>query len=234
MCHRIRELLRCGPTSPIAATVLFGIVEAGETYWGSTRDLRAGERGYGQKMKRVSLVERHNEKRTFYVANITAESQRRQFPGHRVSSQRRRCVCHACGFNLVLRAVPKRTLQAESLETHEDYAMSHHFLFVVQAPSPGLSSAEPDAPARWLRFETKANAIAPSPAHLKRLARNCWLFPAEHSGTMLVQLTGLCEQFEFAHTALMLSGEVTTIAAPSDSAKAGSTTDNGATEPEHA
>jgi transposase-like protein len=38
--------------------------------------LKPGDRGYKHKMKLVSLVERHGEKRTFHVANVTAETAR--------------------------------------------------------------------------------------------------------------------------------------------------------------
>jgi transposase-like protein len=76
MCHRIREAMREEPTWQMGGNGTSGIVEADETYWGSTRALRDNERGYEHKMKLVSLVERHGEKRTFHVANVTAETAR--------------------------------------------------------------------------------------------------------------------------------------------------------------
>jgi transposase-like protein len=76
MCHRIREAMRTEPTWTMGGNGTSGIVEANETYWGSTRALRENERGYEHKMNLVSLVERHGEKRTFHVANVTAETAR--------------------------------------------------------------------------------------------------------------------------------------------------------------
>lgn len=76
MSHRVREAMREEPTWQMGGNGTSGIVEADETYWGQTRELREGERGYEHKMKLVSLVERHGEKRTFHVANVTAETAR--------------------------------------------------------------------------------------------------------------------------------------------------------------
>lgn len=74
MSHRIREAMREEPTWQLGGNGTSGVVEADETYWGNTRQLREGDRGYEHKMKLVSLVERHGEKRTFHVANVTAET----------------------------------------------------------------------------------------------------------------------------------------------------------------
>lgn len=50
-------------------------VEADETYWGNQRG-KPVKRGYGHKMKVLSLVERGGEKRSFHVPNVTAETLR--------------------------------------------------------------------------------------------------------------------------------------------------------------
>jgi len=76
MAHRIREAMKTEPTWTMGGNGTSGVVEADETYWGSTRKLREGERGYEHKMKLVSLVERTGEKRTFHVANVTADTAR--------------------------------------------------------------------------------------------------------------------------------------------------------------
>jgi transposase-like protein len=76
MSHRIREAMRDEPTWTMGGNGTSGIVEVDETYWGNPRDLKKGARGYEHKMKLVSLVERHGEKRTFHVANVTAETAR--------------------------------------------------------------------------------------------------------------------------------------------------------------
>lgn len=74
MSHRIREAMRQEPTWTMGGNGTSGIVEADETYWGNPKDLKKGDRGYKHKMKLVSLVERHGEKRTFHVADVTAET----------------------------------------------------------------------------------------------------------------------------------------------------------------
>ena len=75
MCHRIREAMRSEPTWTMGGNGTSGIVEADETYWGN-KEQGKGTKGYEHKMKLVSLVERHGEKRTFHVANVTAETAR--------------------------------------------------------------------------------------------------------------------------------------------------------------
>jgi len=74
MCHRIREAM----TNEFGGLLGggSGIVEADETYWGNTGKQRDGARGYAHKMKIVSLVERDGEKRSYHVANVTAETVR--------------------------------------------------------------------------------------------------------------------------------------------------------------
>ena len=44
-----------------------GIVEVDETFWGNNNKKPENARGYAHKMKVLSLVERHGEKRSFHV-----------------------------------------------------------------------------------------------------------------------------------------------------------------------
>lgn len=74
MAHRIREAMTTESGGMLGGGS--GIVEADETYWGNTGKQRNGARGYDHKMKIVSLVERDGEKRTYHVANVTAETVR--------------------------------------------------------------------------------------------------------------------------------------------------------------
>ena len=74
MSHRIREAMTTNPTGMLGGGS--GIVEADETYWGNSGKQRKGARGYGHKMKIVSLVERDGEKRTYHVANVNAATVR--------------------------------------------------------------------------------------------------------------------------------------------------------------
>ncbi|MES3002816.1 MAG: IS1595 family transposase [Pseudomonadota bacterium] len=76
MSHRIREAMRSEPTWQMGGNGTSGIVEADETYWGKTEGVDKPRRGLEDKMKLISLVERHGEKRTFHVANVTAETAR--------------------------------------------------------------------------------------------------------------------------------------------------------------
>lgn len=73
MAHRVREAMRAEPSWQLGGNGTSGIVEADETYWGNKAQ-GVGTKGYEHKMKLVSLVERHGEKRTFHVANVTAET----------------------------------------------------------------------------------------------------------------------------------------------------------------
>jgi transposase-like protein len=73
MAHRIREAMNVAPTGKLGSDG--GPVEADETYWG-TASGKPVKRGYGHKMKILSLVERTGEKRSFHVANVTAKTLR--------------------------------------------------------------------------------------------------------------------------------------------------------------
>ena len=76
MAHRIREAMKGEPSWQMGGNGTSGIVEADETYWGQRTDVPKELRGYQHKMKLISLVERHGEKRTFHVANVTADTAR--------------------------------------------------------------------------------------------------------------------------------------------------------------
>lgn len=72
MAHRIREAMNIGTTGPLGSDG--GPVEVDETYWGNTGKQAPGARGFAHKMKIVSLVERNGQKRSFHVANVTANT----------------------------------------------------------------------------------------------------------------------------------------------------------------
>jgi hypothetical protein len=76
MAHRIREAMRGDPSWQMGGNGTSGIVEADETYWGQRTDVPKALRGYEHKLKLVSLIERFGEKRTFHVANVTADTAR--------------------------------------------------------------------------------------------------------------------------------------------------------------
>ena len=73
MCHRIREAM----TNPNGGLLggNRGVVEVDETYWGTAPGKKV-RRGFGHKLKIVSLVDRKGEKRSFHVANVTADTLR--------------------------------------------------------------------------------------------------------------------------------------------------------------
>lgn len=75
MCHRIREAMT--PAEKDRKKKLGGrnkIVEVDETYWGNNGKLPPGARGFGHKMKIVSMVERQGDKRSFHVPNVKAKT----------------------------------------------------------------------------------------------------------------------------------------------------------------
>jgi len=75
MCHRIREAMK--PTEAELKRRLGGpgkIVETDETYWGNNGKLPPGARGWGHKMKIVTVVERGGSKRSFHVPNTKAKT----------------------------------------------------------------------------------------------------------------------------------------------------------------
>lgn len=74
MAHRLREaMINCSKT-PLGGNG--SPVEVDETYWGNNGKQRKGARGYEHKMKIVSLVERHGEKRTIHVPAVNAKTLR--------------------------------------------------------------------------------------------------------------------------------------------------------------
>jgi len=80
MSHRIREAMTADISTPLGGSGSSGVVEADETYWGTTTDEQGNKRtaysGWGHKMKIVSLVERNGSKRTLHVADVTADTAR--------------------------------------------------------------------------------------------------------------------------------------------------------------
>ena len=76
MGHRIREAMKTDPTTMMGGDGSSGIVEADETYWGTRGDLPKGKAGGAHKMKIMSLVERDGEKRSYHVADVTADTAR--------------------------------------------------------------------------------------------------------------------------------------------------------------
>ncbi len=74
MTHRIREAMTTNPTGLLGGSG--GAVEVDETYWGNVGKKADNARGYAHKMKVVSLVERDGDKRSFHVANVTANTVR--------------------------------------------------------------------------------------------------------------------------------------------------------------
>jgi transposase-like protein len=70
MSHRIRAAMK----DPFFIKKIGGknkIVEADETYWGNTKKLRKGARGYAHKEKIFALVERGGDVRSFHVEKVT-------------------------------------------------------------------------------------------------------------------------------------------------------------------
>ena len=49
-------------------------VEVDETYWGNHAKLPPGARGFGHKMKIISMVERDGNKRSFHVPDVKAKT----------------------------------------------------------------------------------------------------------------------------------------------------------------
>jgi transposase-like protein len=74
MSHRIREAMTIEGGGMLGGNG--GAVEVDETYWGNNGKQADGARGFGHKMKVVSLVDRTGEKRSFHVTNVNAETLR--------------------------------------------------------------------------------------------------------------------------------------------------------------
>lgn len=78
MAHRIREAMKQEPSKMLGGPGSSGIVEADETYWGVQADEEGirypakTQRGWANKMKVFTLVERDGEKRSFHVPNVNA------------------------------------------------------------------------------------------------------------------------------------------------------------------
>ena len=88
------------------------------------------------------------------------------------------------------------------------------FLFVVDIPSPGLSSEEPDAASRWFDFAKSAASIALPKGAMKLPCRNLWLFPVEASDPPLRALANTADAHQLSHSTFLISGEVTSLSSP--------------------
>lgn len=80
MAHRIREAMKQEPSKLLGGPGSSGIVEADETYWGVAADEEGirypanTKRGWANKMKVFTLVERDGEKRSFHVPSVNAQT----------------------------------------------------------------------------------------------------------------------------------------------------------------
>lgn len=78
MCHRIREAMKSGNATMLGGPGSSDVVEADETFWGAQADEegircpKGIKRGFADKMKIVTLVEREGNKRSFHVANVSS------------------------------------------------------------------------------------------------------------------------------------------------------------------
>lgn len=88
------------------------------------------------------------------------------------------------------------------------------FIFVVEVPSPGHSSEEPDATSRWFQFEKRANAIALPKGCPKKPARNVWPLISEGVDTILAGLIAAAKENRFSHSTFCISGEITSMSKP--------------------
>lgn len=71
MAHRIREAMKDSDGTPLGSNG--GTVEADETFWGNNKPKGQKKgRGYSQKMKVLSLVDRNGKKRSFHVDRVNA------------------------------------------------------------------------------------------------------------------------------------------------------------------
>lgn len=83
------------------------------------------------------------------------------------------------------------------------------FLFVVDMPSPGISSEDPSAPARWFDFAKSAESVALPKGASKLPCNNAWLFPAEGSEHPRRALANSADEHQLNHSTFLISGEVT-------------------------
>lgn len=72
MCHRVREAMDIPVKKKLGGRNK--VVEVDETYWGNHGKLPPGARGFGHKMKIISLVDRLGDKRSFQVPNVKAQT----------------------------------------------------------------------------------------------------------------------------------------------------------------
>ena len=85
------------------------------------------------------------------------------------------------------------------------------FLFVVDMPTPGISSEDPSASTRWFDFARFADAIALPKGAKKLPCKNAWLFPAEGSAQPLRALANSADEHQIGHSTFLVSGDVTKI-----------------------
>lgn len=71
MSHRIREAMK-SPAGLMGSGG--GTVEADETYWGNKKPYGKNPKGFGHKMKIVSLVERDGKARSFHVPSVNSQT----------------------------------------------------------------------------------------------------------------------------------------------------------------
>lgn len=83
------------------------------------------------------------------------------------------------------------------------------FLFVIDAPAPGISTEEFDAPTRWSAFEERAKTIKLPSGAKKLQSRNVWLFPAENSDAVRRALANYADEQKLSHSTYLVIGEVT-------------------------
>lgn len=72
MSHRIREAMRSGELEPLGGPGK--VVEADETFLGTSRKKHPNARGYAHKQKVLSLVERGGNVRSFRIANTDTKT----------------------------------------------------------------------------------------------------------------------------------------------------------------
>ena len=81
-------------------------------------------------------------------------------------------------------------------------------LFVVDIPTPGLSTEDIDAPTRWFSFADNAKSI-PLPIGSQKLScKNVWLFPGENSEQARRALANCADEYQLAHSTFLVSGDI--------------------------
>ena len=78
------------------------------------------------------------------------------------------------------------------------------FLFVVDMPTPGISSEDPSAATRWFGFAKAAESIALPKVAKKLPCKNAWLFPAEESEQPRRVLANSADEHQLNHWRIQL------------------------------